>query len=70
LLLLSLVFLSLIFRNNRHNFDITSKIFIKRFLGVFLIWKSNFLKFGIPKNRTGKRLKDDPNDQVGIIRVD
>ena len=34
---------------------------------MFLICKSNFLKFGIPKIRKGSRLKDDPNDKEGIF---
>ena len=57
------------FRDNRHNFDITTKIFLRRLFGVFLICKSNFLKFGIPKIRRGKgkRLKDDPFDKTGIF---
>lgn len=56
-------------RDNRHNFDITTKIFLRRLFGVFLICKSNFLKFGIPKIRRGKgkRLKDDPFDRTGIF---
>ncbi len=52
--ILSIYFL--IKRNNRHNFDITTKIFLRRFFGVFLICKTNFLKFGIPKIKPGKRL--------------
>lgn len=56
-------------RDNRHNFDITTKIFLRRLFGVFLICKSNFLKFGIPKIRRGKgkRIKDDPFDKTGIF---
>jgi hypothetical protein len=40
---------------------------LRRFFGTFLICKTNFLKFGIPKVRKGKRLKDDPADRSGIM---
>jgi len=42
---------------------------LRRFFGTFLIYKTNFLKFGIPKVRRGKgkRLKDDPMDRSGIM---
>jgi hypothetical protein len=64
-LLISIVNLSS-FRKNQKNFDITSTIFLKRFFGVFLVCKSNFLKFGIPKDRRG-RLHDDPEHKDSII---
>lgn len=32
-----------------------------------MICKTNFLKFGIPKVRKGKRLKDDPKEKGGIL---